>query len=176
MQLLKLFSTFRLFAKGGLISKIGPIVNKRCQITPLSRKWNNLYTLPREVQIFCSWSDDSDLTTFVANRTKVKIPSDIKPPLVLIKRECSKSKAYLYQTDLWNTIVMRPDISVIPTHSPSLYLLSKRVKYRILLVVLLWIYAKILFKVLHSDFFFFCTIIWVQICKLAWFFKGQGST
>ena len=114
--------------------------------------------------IFKFSAQNSDLAPFVANGTKVKIPSEIKPPFV---RGCSKSKAYLYQTDLWNTIVMRPDISVIPTHSPSLYLLSKQVKYRILLVVLLWIYAKILFKVLHSDFFFFCTIIWVQICKVA---------
>ena len=32
-------------------------------------------------------AQDSDLAPFVANRTKVKIPSEIKPPLVLINAD-----------------------------------------------------------------------------------------
>ena len=64
----------------------GPIANKRCQITPLSRKvefptHNEKITYSNFLLREVIWH----LLSFIDNGTKVEIPSEIKPPLIEYK-------------------------------------------------------------------------------------------
>jgi hypothetical protein len=68
--------------KGGLISE-GILTEKRCQILPLSRKFE-------QVVLVKGWksklsAQGPDLALLVCNGTKVKIPSGIKQPLIYNK-------------------------------------------------------------------------------------------
>ena len=58
-----------------------PIVDKRWQITPLSRKFEfPAYTYIKVNNLFKFSAQASDLVPFVAYGIKDKIPSEIKPP------------------------------------------------------------------------------------------------
>ena len=81
-----LFCSFT--SKGGLISEgtyfeLCPIANKRCQITPLSKIFNKLFTVKGGKFKFSA--QGRDLATIVGNGTKVKKPYEIKPPLISTK-------------------------------------------------------------------------------------------
>ena len=77
--------------KGSLISEgnltLVPLPIERCQITPLIRKF--------EYVVYCLGAENSNsllsnLAPFLGNGTKIKIPSDMQPPLLTlssIKRE-----------------------------------------------------------------------------------------
>jgi hypothetical protein len=59
----------------------GPVANTKCQIAPLSRKFEfPVHDNEQLIQIFCS---RDGFGNSIGNSTKVKILSEIKPPLVL---------------------------------------------------------------------------------------------
>ena len=67
---------------GSLISvnylvDFGATANKRCQISPLSRKFEFPALYSKQLILI-----KFDFAPFDGNGTKVKIPSEIKPPLV----------------------------------------------------------------------------------------------
>ena len=75
--------------KGGLISEkyfdFGPIAKKRYQIT--AENLNQLFTVMGGK--FKLSAQGRDLAPFVGNGTKVKIPSEIKPPLIKRFENCN---------------------------------------------------------------------------------------
>ena len=70
----------------------------RCPISPLSRK--SEFSPPFTVNIFKCSAQGTDLTPFLGNGTKVKVPSDIKPPL---------SSVYFYYPDTDFVLVSNQD-------------------------------------------------------------------
>ena len=75
-------------SKGGLISQgisfLVPLPIIGAKSLPWAENLNKLFTvMGQEIKFFCSSAQGSNLAPFVGNGTKIKIPSEIKPPLIV---------------------------------------------------------------------------------------------